>query len=210
VNLYLDSLLQSDMPKVRKWRNGSMYALRTPIMLTEGMQEDFFHTQDHDRHTTDRYFAIRKGDRLIGQGGLTNIEWENRIAEISLIMDPKLRGKGYGRRSADLLLAYGFNTLNLENIYGEVYTCNRAIGFWETIAKGYNGYMTRLPGRKYWNGWYWDSIYFNVNRSGFIKVAETTSHTPDNSISGRVAWLLNGNRCTNSRAGALVNRGERR
>jgi len=104
---------------------------------------------------------------FIGMCGLENISWENRNAEISIILNPECHGKGYGNQAVELLLEQGFNYLNLENIYAECYMCNPAVKFWEKIAQKYNAKCCYLPNRKYWNGVYYDSFYFNINKSDY-------------------------------------------
>ena len=158
----LDALSLADVEEVRAWRNAALSSLRTPFLLTAEMQEDFY--RNLTRYSRDRYWAIRVSGGLIGMAGLVGIEWENRLAEISLIISPDCRGAGYGKQAVDLLLHEGFNNMALENIYGECYECNPAIDFWRKLAAQYKAYMTTLPSRKYWNGSYWGSLYFNFRR----------------------------------------------
>jgi hypothetical protein len=96
-------------------------------------------------------------------GGLTYIQWENRIAEISLILSPAVRSKGLGEQAVDLLLAEGFDRMGLKTIFGECYYCNDAHEFWLKITEGFGGYITRLPNRKFWAGQFWDSLYFSID-----------------------------------------------
>jgi len=99
-------------------------------------------------------------------GGLTNIEWDNRIAEISLILGPKYRKKGKGKEAAELVLKEGFNRIGLKTVYGECYKCNPSVGFWEHLIEKYKGYKTILPNRKFFEGFH-DSIYFSFDCSLF-------------------------------------------
>jgi RimJ/RimL family protein N-acetyltransferase len=99
--------------------------------------------------------------------GLENISWENRNAEISIIMDPACQGNEHGSQAVELLLNQGFDYLNLENIFGECYLSNPAVKFWEKNIEKYSGTKTILPNRKYWEGEYWDSLYFNFNKSDY-------------------------------------------
>jgi RimJ/RimL family protein N-acetyltransferase len=151
-------------------------------MLTKAEQATFYHSMVAWPEDGDcRYWAIKeergenhrqtglyKYDTLIGMGGLTDISLENRNAEISLIIDPELRGKGYGEQAVELILDQGFNFINLFAIYGEVYECNGGgVDFWEKIIEKYNAYSTDLPHRKYWNGDSWGSIHFTITREMF-------------------------------------------
>ena len=189
----LKALTLPDVEQVRQWRNDCLQALRTPFLLTAEMQENFYRDIICNRNARARYWGIweeiettstecflGEGEivhfgsekavklfKLIGMVGMENIEWENRLAEISIILNPEYQGKGYGEKAVDLLLDQGFNYLNLENIWGECYKCNPALSFWRKICGKYIGYTTILPKRKYWEGTYHDSLYFNINKSNF-------------------------------------------
>ena len=178
----LKALSLADLEQVRLWRNECLLALRTPFPLTREQQEQFYRDVICNRQANARYWGITEpidtgygnfqdsqwvpvlNYNLIGMCGLENIQWENRLAEISIILNPEYRGNGYGKKAVDLLLDQGFNYLNLENIYGECYTCNPAIDFWGEITKKYKASWITLPSRKYWNGKYYDSVYFNIAR----------------------------------------------
>lgn len=160
----LDVLTAGDCELIRRWRNAVPESLRTPFLLTEEQQQQFYRDVVCNRSAPHRYFALKDDIGLIGMGGLTNIAWENGTAEISLILDPAQSGKGYGTEAVALLLSEGFSRLRLEEIYGECYTCNvPGFNFWLKLTKERGGYATRLPRRKFWNNECWDSYYFSFN-----------------------------------------------
>lgn len=165
---------------VREWRNEDLSSLRTPFFLTEEMQEDYY-KQLCDQKSNKRMWCFYENydpaykcknemENLIAFGGLENIEWENRLAEISIIVDWQYRTQGYGKEAVAKILEQGFDYFNLENIYGECYKTNPdALAFWEKIMKIHSGYKTMLPQRKYWHGSYHDSLYFNINKAKWAK-----------------------------------------
>jgi RimJ/RimL family protein N-acetyltransferase len=168
----LDALREHDMLDVLEWRNAERNFLRTPHFITDDMQSEFYENVINARDSRHRYFAIvvdiedeyechdyRR--ELVGMGGLTNIEWENGIAEISLILGPDMRGKGYGMEAVDLLLNEGIGNMGLTSIYGEVYNCGNR-GFWEKVVEKYHGYKTELTDRKLWQGTLYGSMWFSV------------------------------------------------
>jgi len=104
-------------------------------------------------------------------GGLTNIQWENRLAEISLIIGPKHRKKGSGTEAVDLLFDEAFNRMGLKTVFGECYKTNTNLGFWEHIVEKYKGYSTTLPNRKFWNKEFYDSYYFSIDSDSFVRPA---------------------------------------
>lgn len=155
-----------NLEQVRRWRNEDISGYRTPYYLTPDMQERFYDDVICDRNSPHRYWAIIDGG-FIGMGGLTNIQWENGIAEISLIIDPEKRSEGTGEKAVDLILREGFNRLGLKTIYGECYQNNPAFLFWRKNASKYGGFYTVLPNRKFWDGKYWGSLYFSIDREKF-------------------------------------------
>ena len=74
-----------------KWRNEQIYHLRQSELLTEESQERYF--QDivsklfNQKEPDQLLFSFLKNDKIIGYGGLVHINWTDRNAEISFIMD---------------------------------------------------------------------------------------------------------------------------
>lgn len=166
----LEPLTLEQCQRVRTWRNNEMEVWRTSFMLTESMQSEFYYEKVSNRDSGHRYWAICTGtgdDKFIGMGGITYIQWENSIGEITLIIDPKLRKDGLGEKAVDLLLDQAFNHLNLQTVFGEVYSCNEARHFWKKVTEKYGGEVIFLPCRKYWQGTYYPSWYFSIDKNDF-------------------------------------------
>ena len=108
---------------------------------------------------------------FLGMGGITNIQWENRIGEISLIIDPEKRGKGVGKEVVHVLLEQAFLGMGLKTVFGECYMCNEAWHFWKKVKTRYSGLETILPNRKFWNGIFYDGYYFSLDVDGFVQPA---------------------------------------
>lgn len=154
----------SDAARISDWRNNARETLRTIGFCTIDKQEKFIEEIDEKIH---RYFSFYDGGDLVAFGGLTYIQWENRLAEISLIVDPDLVRSGIGSDCVDMLLDEAFYRLNLKTVFGECYKSNPAVDFWFRLTEKYDGYKTVLPNRKYWNGEYHDSIYFSIDREAY-------------------------------------------
>jgi RimJ/RimL family protein N-acetyltransferase len=188
----LDTLTLDQCQQVRIWRNACLETLRTPYPLTGEQQEEFYRTRVCAREGPHRYWAIRGecnpvdgperhiAGVLVGMGGLTYIQWENRIAEISLILDPAQRGKGLGEQAVDLLLEQAFDRLGLKTVYGECYVCNESgIKFWLAVTNYYEmggsgeTYFSYLPNRKFWAGKFWKGLYFSIDADDWRKVHGT-------------------------------------
>jgi RimJ/RimL family protein N-acetyltransferase len=167
----LQPLTANDCETIRQWRNENLIPWRTPYPLTDLMQDNFYKNIVSNPDSPHRYWAIYEHKQLIGMGGITNIQWENSIGEITLLINPSLQHKGYGEKAVELLLDNAFNRLNLQTVFGECYESNPAATFWAEITEKYNGYRTSLPNRKYWDGRYWDSLYFSIDRDNVHKGA---------------------------------------
>ena len=180
-------LSRENCEQVRLWRNQDLSSLRTPFLLPREMQADFYRDRVSNRDSTDRFWGIwnmpdagkRPVADFIGMGGITHIQWENSIGEISLLLSPECRGEGCGKEAVNLLLGQAFGYLNLKTVFGEVYECNLAWEFWEQIA--YEGRTSdlipgwvRLMNRKYWKGQYYDSAYFSFDRKDYVKPTNST------------------------------------
>ena len=174
MELKLRAPTREDVEAVRRWREHDAVraGLRTPFMLTAKMQQDFYEAEICDRRSLHRYWSfIAAGNReshgttigtnsLAAFGGLTDISWENGHAEISLIVDPRAAGKGIGSEAVKLILREAFNRLRLATVFGEVYHCNPAKGFWEKQIQTWKGGSVIVPRRKFWGGELWDATLF--------------------------------------------------
>ena len=62
--------------------------------------------------------CLKEDNRHIGNVGLHRISWMYRRAELGIIMgDRSVQGKGLGTEAIRLIVAHGFNRLNLHKIY---------------------------------------------------------------------------------------------
>ena len=170
--LCLMSLSAEDVQLVRRWRNDSPMALRTSFPLTEAMQQEFYQTIICDQRAPHRYWAVTgRGDGVFyGMAGLAPIQWENGCGEISLVINPEVRGHGIGAASLYVVLAEAFRVLRLETVHGECYECNPAIDFWRSMVAEWRGTASTWVRRKFWQGRLWDSYLFAFTREDFEAV----------------------------------------
>lgn len=181
--MILDLLSREDVELVRHWRDSCLETLRTSYRLSKEQQIGFYNELVYSKHLS-RYWALKvdaeelqkqitKGlniTQLVGMGGLQNIEWENRRAEISLIIDPVHKGKGFGQQAVDLLLDQAFNYMGLLHVWGEVYDTNeKSKQFWLKIIKKYNGFTAFHPAAKFWKGLHYSALWFQISRHDFNK-----------------------------------------
>lgn len=152
-----------DIPIINEWRDNSRETLRT-CGFSNYSNADFL---EDNRHRYLSFYDKAHKEDLLAFGGLTYIQWENRLAEISLIVNPSNRKDGKGSDCVDMLLDEAFNKMNLKTVTGECYECNPGIKFWYRVIDKYDGYKTILKNRKFWDGKYHDSLYFSIDVSGF-------------------------------------------
>lgn len=155
---------RAEVEQVRLWRNANLSPWRTPYPLTEEMQGDFYEQVVCNRNSNHRYWSIYSGDMFVGFGGMTNIQWENGLAEIALHINPNCRFMGYGREAFELVLDEAFGNMGLDTVYGECYDCNPAVEFWKKVTEEHGGYYTMIPRRKRWQGQLYDALHFSIWR----------------------------------------------
>lgn len=84
---------------IMKWRNEQIYHLRQNKPLTEEDQDLYFETvvkKLFDQEQPNQLlFSYLEGDACIGYGGLVHINWIDRNAEISFIMETALEKKHF-------------------------------------------------------------------------------------------------------------------
>ncbi len=173
----LDSLTKADLPLIVEWRKANPEGARTPILITLEQEEQWY-AGLQERGCVHRYWAV-KDDRLIGLVGLTHIDPDNRRAEVAILINPTLRGKGLGKQALMLVLAKGFDDMDLEQVYGEVYHCNQYTAWWEHLIARHDWYCTILPEVKRWGGRRWDATWFVVTAQNWEKI----KHDGDNRLS---------------------------
>ena len=108
-------------------------------------------------------------DKLIGNCSLFDISHINRKAELGIFIGDKTYwNKGFGTEAIELIIDYGFNILNLHNIWLEVYSFNkRAIKSYEKAGFQIIGKRREA---KIINGKKYDEIYMDILSSEFESV----------------------------------------
>ena len=113
-----------DRFKIMKWRNEQIYHLRQDELLTIKNQEKYF-TEVIPRlfelkQPDQLLFSFLKNDICIGYGGLVRINWLDKNAEISFIMNTELEKNKFDkfwRIFLMLIEEIAFKEINLHKIY---------------------------------------------------------------------------------------------
>ena len=90
-------LRYKDRMDILKWRNEQIYHLRQDKLLTVIDQENYFKNIVNKLFNKDQpsqlLFSYLKGETCIGYGGLVHVNWIDRNAEVSFIMDTELENE---------------------------------------------------------------------------------------------------------------------
>lgn len=134
--VYLSPRNSEDYKQYTEWINdleisipsGSAHIIKTEIEEKEYLEGK----------TNDYNFGIieTKTDKLLGSISLAHVDHINRIAEFGIFIgDKNYHDGGYGSEAIALLLDYGFNILNLNNIRLTTFSYNkRAIRCYEKVG----------------------------------------------------------------------------
>ena len=112
-----------DRFSIMNWRNEQMYHLRQSNKLTIDKQNEYFSNivskLFHQELPKQLLFSFLENDNCIGYGGLVHINWIDKNAEISFIMDTKLEKQKfefYWTKYLKLIEELAFKELSLHKI----------------------------------------------------------------------------------------------
>ena len=88
-----------DRYDIMKWRNDQIDLLRQKEVLTIEEQDFYFKNVVaplfENNQPSQLLFSLIQNNELIGYGGLVHIDWENKNAEISFLLDNKLNDESF-------------------------------------------------------------------------------------------------------------------
>jgi len=166
--LYLSPIHTEDIEQYTAWINDSA------ISDALGNSSQLFTIEKEkatleEMATSGHNFAIirEEDDKLLGNISFFDMHQISRNAQCGLFIgDEENRNKGYGQEALKLLLNYGFNTLNLNNVMLKVFSfnemaisCYRKVGFKEIGRRRSNYYV---------NGEYHDDVFMDILASEFV------------------------------------------
>ena len=156
----LRQIEESDLPKLRDWRNSPYVRAGTREFRPLSMVNQVRWLESLAGDQNNIMFAIEVTE-LVGCCGLTNINFKEGHAEVSIYIGAeKWQGKGYATDTLRLLLEYGFKELRLHRIYAIIFEYNEAsIKLFER-----NGF--KLEGRhreaRFWDGKFHDEWVYGL------------------------------------------------
>lgn len=109
---------------IMKWRNEQLYHLRQNVVLTEEMQDNYFRTVVEPLFCQENpdqiLFSYLDDNICIGYGGLVHINWIDKNAELSFIMNTELEKSEFGKHWSifiKLIQEVAFTDLNFHKIF---------------------------------------------------------------------------------------------
>jgi RimJ/RimL family protein N-acetyltransferase len=139
--------------------------------MTRDMEEDWFNGLKHRQDSVFLSIHIydeEKSDKVIGNCAIHVINNKNRTCSCGITIGEKeYQNKGYGTETMELLIEYGFNTLNMNRIELSVYNFNsRALKTYQKVGFIEEG---RKRQARYHNGKYYDEIIMAILRQDWEK-----------------------------------------
>ena len=123
----LRAVEREDLELLRDWRNLADFRknFREVRELSLSDQEQWFESLQKSKHLNFMFVIVRLSDgKPIGACGLLYVNWINRSADFSFYIGEDgayIDDQGTALESAGLLIRYGFNNLNLNKIWMELY-----------------------------------------------------------------------------------------
>ena len=156
----------NDRFEIMKWRNDQLYHLRQKKILTENDQNIYFTYVVFDLFNSNKpnqlLFSFLKNGNLIGYGGLVHINWIDKNAEISFVMDTKLENKFFEANwliFLELIENLGFNELIFKKLY--VYAFDLRPNLYPILEKRNFIYEARLNNHVFINKEFKDVVFYS-------------------------------------------------
>ena len=165
--IYLSPRSIEDVEQFTEWLNDfetTDYLGRSGILITLEGEKKYLEENSSPEATF--VIVTLEDNKMIGTVSLESINWLNRTATLGVFIgDKDYRSKGYGTEAIRLLLDYGFNYMNLHNIYLNLMSfniraqkCYKKCGFKET---------GRIRESRFINGRYYDVITMDILANEF-------------------------------------------
>lgn len=126
-----------------------------------------FSKQDEIRHVknilsskNDFSFSIFDGKTYIGQCGIHQIAWENKLGRLSLVIKKEFWNKGYAQKALLILINHAFKKLGLHKVYLMHWRENKkADHLYKKVGFKKEGV---LKDEYFWHGKYHDMVRMSI------------------------------------------------
>lgn len=177
----LRAIEDDDLEQLRDWRNQPHFRKNFREVKELGMYNQRAWLTKVNQSSNDYMFAILEleNNRLIGAGGLLYIDWILRSADFSIYIGEKgeyLNSEGYGGDAAKGLLEYGFNFLNMNKIWMELYEYDNAKIDFFTKKMGFK-IDGKLRQNCFYKGAYYDSLIISLLATEYHELTNSNNNT---------------------------------
>jgi RimJ/RimL family protein N-acetyltransferase len=162
-----------DRYDIMQWRNEQIYHLRQSKPLDKESQDEYFDTVISKLFETENpnqiLFSYLENGVCIGYGGLVHINWIDKNAEISFIMNTKLEDKHFYKHWKNFLLLIeelSFKILHFHKIF--IYAFDLRIKLYQALDTACYYKEATLKEHTFFNNNFIDVlIYSKLNESKF-------------------------------------------
>lgn len=161
--IILTKPLKEDMPLLLKWRNNPDNRKYYREYRESNLEDQMgWYENIIMKDPTWHHFVVKPIDsnKIIGVVFLNHIHPIYKTGEFGITLgSPEYRGRGYGKDMLITLIKYGFEELNLNRIWCEVYSNNESIHLYRKIGFKDEGILRQ---HVFKNGEYLDSYMLGM------------------------------------------------
>ncbi|MDC0296160.1 GNAT family N-acetyltransferase [Akkermansiaceae bacterium] len=167
----LRAVEEKDLDQLKKWRNITSFRknFREVRELNSVNQDAWLKKINSSSNDFMFVFVDLTTNEIIGAGGLLYINWIIRAADFSFYIGWKekyIDSNGFAKEATELLIGYGFNNLNLNKIWMELYEFDK-----EKLEFFENEFNFKLDGvlrdNCFEEGKYWNSKIISLTEKDF-------------------------------------------
>lgn len=165
---------QKDMEIIRQWRNAQISNLRQSAKLSMIDQKLYFKNvvklNFTNKETEQLLFSLLKNNKLIGYGGLVNLSWKDRRAEMSFLLDDqRARNEHFYKEDMTYFITLIKRVVFEEIRFNRMFTETFAFRKFHILILEENGYVREgiLRDHIMESGKFYDSVIHGMNRSDF-------------------------------------------
>ena len=170
-NISIVPIRDKDRFLIMKWRNDQIYHLRQKEKLTKKNQDEYFEKIINNlfylKKPDQILFSMLEENKCIGYGGIVHINWNDKNAELSFIMNSSLEKKHftkYWTYFLKLIERVSFDDLGFHKVY--VFAFDLRPHLYDVLKKNDFFKDARLKNHCLINGIYKDVlIYSKINNN---------------------------------------------
>ena len=166
--IILSKPVREDMPKLLEWRNNPNHRKYYREYRESNIEDQItWYENIMMKDPSWHHFVVKpiNSNKIIGVVFLNHIHPVYKTGEFGITLgDPEYRGKGYGRDMLETLIKYGFEELNLNRIWCEVYSNNDSMHLYRKIGFKDEGVLRQ---HVFKNGEYLDSYVLGMLKTEY-------------------------------------------